>query len=95
MGNDQKPCCSSWIAIEPQNFKTLEFLLYDCHTPQLENIDIPAIAFSPHFKENVKDEVDILPADKRRRFLQTDTIIFRCVARHTHITQNSKLLPTR
>ena len=32
-----------------------------------------------YVKENVKDEVDILPADKRRRFLETDTIIFRCV----------------
>ena len=26
-------------------------------------------------KEDVKDEVDFLPADKRRRFLQSDTII--------------------
>ena len=27
-----------------------------------------------YVKQNVKDEVDFLPADKRRRFLQTDTI---------------------
>ena len=26
-------------------------------------------------KENVKDKVDFLPADKRRRFLQSGTII--------------------
>ena len=26
-------------------------------------------------QENVKDEVDFLPADKRQRFLQIDTII--------------------
>ena len=28
-----------------------------------------------YFKENVKDEVDLLPADKRQKFLQSDTII--------------------
>ena len=28
-----------------------------------------------YVKENVKDEVDFLPADKRWRFLQNDTII--------------------
>ena len=28
-----------------------------------------------YVKENMKDEVDFLPADKRRRFLQSDTII--------------------
>ena len=39
------------------------------------------------FKENVKDEVDFLPADKRRRFLQSDTFTL-CVAKHAHITQN-------
>ena len=29
-----------------------------------------------HLKENVNDEVDFLPADKRQRFPQTDTIYF-------------------
>ena len=28
-----------------------------------------------YFKENMKDEVDFLPADKHQRFLQIDTII--------------------
>ena len=28
-----------------------------------------------HRKENVKDEIDFLPADKRQRFLQSDTVI--------------------
>ena len=28
-----------------------------------------------YLKETVKDEVDFLPADKRQRFLQIDTII--------------------
>ena len=28
-----------------------------------------------YVKENMKDEVDFLPVDKRRRFLQSDTII--------------------
>ena len=36
------------IAIEPHNFKILPFLLYGYDTPQLENITIPAIAFSIH-----------------------------------------------
>ena len=27
-----------------------------------------------YLKDNVKDEVDFLPADKRQRFLQIDTI---------------------
>ena len=48
MGNDHKPRCSSCMAIEPQNFKILAFLLYGYHTPQLKSIAIPAIAFSPH-----------------------------------------------
>ena len=39
------------------------------------------------FKENVKDEIDFLPAGKRRRFLQSDTFTL-CVAKHAHITQN-------
>ena len=30
---------------------------------------------SQYCKENVKDEVDFLPADKRQRFLQGDTVI--------------------
>ena len=28
-----------------------------------------------YFKENMKDEVDFLPADERQRFLQSDTSI--------------------
>ena len=28
-----------------------------------------------YVKENVKNKVDFLPADKRRRFLQSDTVI--------------------
>ena len=28
-----------------------------------------------YVKENVKGEVDFLPSDKRRRFLQSDTIV--------------------
>ena len=48
MGNDQKPRCSSCIAIETHNLKILAFLLYYYHTPQLKNIAIPAIAFTPH-----------------------------------------------
>ena len=44
-----------------------------------------------YVKGNVKNEVDFLPADRRRRFLQSDTIILGvCVARNAHIIQNNK-----
>ena len=48
MGSDQKPRCSFCMAIEPHKFKILAFLLYGYHSPQLKNIAIPSIAFSPH-----------------------------------------------
>ena len=48
MGNDQKPRCSYCITTESHNFKILAFLLYCDYTPQLKNIAITAIAFSPH-----------------------------------------------
>ena len=40
----------------------------------------------------MKDEVDFLPADKRQKFLQIDTIIFLCVARHAQVIQNVKFV---
>ena len=40
-----------------------------------------------HLKENVKDEVDFLPADKHQRFLQIDTIILGVCGQ---ILQNNK-----
>ena len=40
----------------------------------------------------MKDEVDFLPADKHQKFLQIDTIIFLCVARHAQIIQNVKFV---
>ena len=46
MGNDQKPRCSSCIAIEPHNFKILPFFLYDYHTSQLKNIAISLLLLS-------------------------------------------------
>ena len=46
--NDQKPRCSSCIAIEPHNFKILPFLLYGYYTPELKNFAIPDITFSLH-----------------------------------------------
>ena len=40
-----------------------------------------------YLKENMKDEVDFLLADKCWRFFQIDTIILGvCVARNTQIT---------
>ena len=38
----------------------------------------------------MKDEVDLLPTDKRQRFLQIATIIVGVCARHAQITQNNK-----
>ena len=35
IGKDQKPRCSSCMAIESHNLKILEFLLYGYHIPQL------------------------------------------------------------
>ena len=44
-----------------------------------------------YLKENVKVEVDFLPADKHQRFLQIDTIVLGvCVARHAQFTLNNK-----
>ena len=44
MGNDQKPMCSSYIAIEPNNFKISPFLLYGYHhTLQLKDIATPIL----------------------------------------------------
>ena len=43
------------------------------HTQRTQNNRF--IIFLEYVKENVKDKVDFLPADKRRRFIQTDTII--------------------
>ena len=37
------------------------------------------------------DEVDLLPTDKRQRFLQI-AIIILCVAKHSQITQNNKFV---
>ena len=36
------------MAIELHRFKILAFHQYGYHAPQLKNIDVPAIAFSPH-----------------------------------------------
>ena len=36
---------------------------------------VPKITSLQYLKENVKGEVDFLPADKRQRFLQIDAII--------------------
>ena len=38
----------------------------------------------------MKDEVDLLPTDKHKRFLQIVTMIWGVWARHAQITQNSK-----
>ena len=38
----------------------------------------------------MKDEVDILPTEKCRRFLQSDFIILGVCGRHAQITQNNK-----
>ena len=47
-----------------------------------------------YLKENGKNEVGFLLADKHQRFLQIDTIILG-VARHAQITQNNKFATSR
>ena len=41
------------MVTELQNFKILPSLLHGYHTSQLQNIAIPAIAFSPHIFKNL------------------------------------------
>ena len=43
-----------------------------------------------YLKKSVKDEVNFLPANTRRRFLQIDAIILGVVTRHAQIIQNNK-----
>ena len=43
-----------------------------------------------YVKENVKSGVDLLPADKRWKFLQSDTIILREMVKYSPSSQNSK-----
>ena len=43
-----------------------------------------------YLKENMKDEVDFLPADKRQRFPQSDNIILDECGQAAQITQNNK-----
>ena len=43
-----------------------------------------------YLKENVKDKVDFLNADKRQRFLQIDTIILGLCGRACPNTQSNK-----
>ena len=43
-----------------------------------------------YFKENVKDEVDFLSADKHQRCLQIDTTFQVCLTSHARTTQNNK-----
>ena len=43
-----------------------------------------------YVKENVKDEVDFLPADKCLRFLRSDTITLGVCGQAFTITQNNK-----
>ena len=51
MGNDQKPRCSSCIAIESHNFKILAFLLYGYHIPRLKKYCYPCYCFlTPQFQ---------------------------------------------
>ena len=42
--------------------------------------------------ENVKDQVEFLPADNSQRFLQSDTVILVCVASMRNLTKITSLL---
>ena len=41
-------------------------------------------------RENVKDQVEFLPADNSQRFLQSDTVILDVCGQHEQFDQNNK-----
>ena len=62
-----------------------------CTARHVQDTETNKFAISlQYFKENLKDEVEFLSADKHQKFLQIDTTILGCVARHAKITQNNK-----
>ena len=63
------------ISLEKRGNK-VEFLFIDTSFLQVDSTQNNKFAISSQYlKENVRDEVDFLPADKRQRFLPIDTII--------------------
>ena len=68
------------LQVSTKVFSKLIVSLWVCkarHTKSTQN-NMFAISFQ-YFKENTKDEVDFLPANKHKRFLQIDTIILGVV----------------
>ena len=51
MGNDQKTKCSSCKVIKSYNSKTLQFILHDYHTTQLQSFLTPQFEMLPTFME--------------------------------------------
>ena len=81
-----------WHEINIEVFYKLILSFVVCVIRHAQNTQNNKFAISLQcLEENVKDEVDLLPADKLQRFLQIDLIILGvCVASYAEITQNNK-----
>ena len=62
--------------------------MHSRHTQSIQNNKFKI--YLRYFKENVKDDLDFLPADKRQRFLQSDIIILGVCGQASQIIQNYK-----
>ena len=51
---------------------------------------VPKTISLQNLKENVNNELDLLPKVRCKSFLQSAIVIGVCVARHAQITQNDK-----
>ena len=66
-----------FLSVDKRKFSTtLIVSLWVCLARHAETTQNNKFTISLQYhKENVKDEVDFLPADKPQRFLQSDTVI--------------------
>ena len=80
------------LLINTKVFNKLIVSLWVCVARQTQSTKSNHFTISlQYLKENMKDEVDFLPADKRWRLFQIDTSFQVCVARHAQNTWNNKL----
>ena len=64
------------LQMDTKAFCKMIVSLWVCIVRHVQSIQNNEFVVSLHYlKENVKNQVDFLPEDKRQRFLQTDTII--------------------
>ena len=75
------------LLINTKVFNKLIVSLWVCVAKQTQSTKSNHFTISlQYLKENMKDEVDFLPADKRWRLFQIDTSFQVCVARHAQNT---------